>query len=78
MHMCHNPVIEVNGDKAKGEWYFDGPITHAPTNRALWMAGKYEDEYVKVQGEWKFNKLICKIYYRTPYDEGWVKTRMYG
>jgi len=77
-HMFHNPVIEVKGEKATGEWYFEVPATHAPTNRAVWMVGKYEEEYVKVSGEWKFKKILAEFYFYTPYDEGWVKTRMYG
>jgi len=78
MHMCHNPLIEVKGEKASGEWNVELPATHAPTNRALWIAVKWEFEYVKVGGEWKIKKLISKPYYFTPYDEGWVKTKMYG
>ncbi len=78
VHMFHNPIIEVKGEEATGKWYFDGPVTFAPTNKALWMAGEYQDEYMKVDGAWKFKTLICKLYYRTPYDEGWVKKRMYG
>lgn len=78
MHMCHNPVIKVNGEKANGEWYAELPATHAPTNRALWIAVKWEFEYVKVGGEWKIERLVSKPYYFTPYDEGWVKTKMYG
>ncbi len=77
MHMNHNPIIEVKGEKATGEWYFEVPVTHAPTNRAVWINGKYEEEYVKVGGEWKFKTVVGKIYYNTPYDEGWVKTKMY-
>lgn len=76
-HMFHNPIIEVKGEKATGEWYFEVPATHTEKNRALWLAGKYEEEYVKVDGEWKFKKVVGRIYYITPYDEGWVKTKMY-
>lgn len=80
VHMFHNPIIEVRGEKATGEWYFEVPATHAPPNRvarAAWMAGKYEEQYVKVGGEWKFKMIVAKVYYDTPYDEGWVKTKMY-
>jgi len=77
VHMYHNPVIEVKGDKATGEWYYKVPATHASTNRALWIVGKYEEEYTKVEGEWKFKAFASKSYFVTPYDEGWVKTRAY-
>jgi hypothetical protein len=39
MHMVHNPVIEVDGDTATGEWYYEAPTTDAASNRAQWMAG---------------------------------------
>ena len=77
MHMYHVPVIEVKGDKATGEWYFEVPVTHAEKNKALWIAGKYEDEYVKVNGVWKIKTLGVTIYYITPYEDGWVKTKMF-
>ena len=77
VHMYHNPVIEVKGGKATGEWYYKVPATHASTNRALWVVGKYEDEYVKVGGEWKFKTWVSKTCFATPYDEGWVKTKAY-
>ena len=73
MHMFHNPVIEVKGEKATGEWYFEVPATETEKNRAVWINGKYEEEYVKVGGEWKFKKVVGNIYYNVPYDEGWAK-----
>ncbi len=76
MHMLHNPIIEVKGNKATGQWYFEVPATDAGKNRAVWISGKYEEEYVKVNGKWKFKKVVGKIYFITPYDEGWVKIKM--
>jgi hypothetical protein len=76
MHMFHNPIIEVRGNEASGQWYFEVPATDATKNRAVWISGKYEEEYLKVNGTWKFRKVVGKIYFITPYDEGWVKTKM--
>ena len=76
-HTLHNPIIEVKGGKATGEWTFETSATHGSTNRALWIAGKYEVDYVKVDGEWKFKTFAGKFHYSTPYDEGWVKTKMH-
>lgn len=77
IHMCHNPIIDVSDEQAKGQWYMEAPATNAVTNRALWAASKYEIEYKKVRGIWKIKTFVSKIYYITPYDEGWTKTRMY-
>ncbi|MFN8626365.1 MAG: nuclear transport factor 2 family protein [Candidatus Binatia bacterium] len=75
MHMVHNPIIEVNGDRATGKWYYEAPTTDAATNKAQWMAGTYLEEYVRENGEWKFASIRTVWTYITPYDEGWAKNR---
>ena len=77
MHTFYNLYIDVKGDTATGEWYFLVPATNAKEKRAVWLAGEYEEEYVKVNGEWKFKKVIGKVHFITPHDEGWVKTPMF-
>jgi len=74
MHMVHDPIIEVKGDRATGTWYFEVPSTARAENRATWIAGTYEEEYLIEGGEWKFDFIKAKFNYVTPYDEGWVKT----
>ena len=51
-HNVMNPIIEVNGERAKASWYFLGPFTFRKGNRAYWLAARYEDDYIKVNGEW--------------------------
>jgi hypothetical protein len=75
MHMVHNPIIEVNGDKARGTWYYEAPTIDTGTGKAQWMAGTYEEEYVRENGQWKFSSISTKWKYITPYDEGWAKNR---
>lgn len=57
-HYAVMPVITVDGDKAKGEWLIyiliNDPVTG---NASRWIQGKYENEYVKVAGAWKFSVL---------------------
>ena len=73
MHMVHNPIIEVHGDRATGRWYYEAPTTDAASDRAQWMAGTYEEEYVRVDGRWKFASIKTKWKYISPYDQGWAK-----
>ena len=40
---------------------------------AYWFVGKYDNEYIKINNEWKLLKLHVCAYVRTPYDEGWLK-----
>jgi len=72
-HNAMNPVIEVMGDHAKGTWYLFCPYTSRANNRACWIAGRYEDDYIKVDGEWKFQHLRAIIRMHARYDEGWAK-----
>jgi len=56
-HNITNPIIEVDGDRAKGVWYIMGPWTYSENNEEKWLALRYDDDYVKVNGEWKYQHL---------------------
>ena len=56
-HNITNPVIEVNGERATGIWYIMGPWTLTENNKEIWMAARYDDDYVKIDGEWKYQHL---------------------
>ncbi len=73
MHMVHNPIIEVNGNEASGTWYYEAPTTDTSTGKAQWMAGTYNEKYVKQNGRWKFKAIQTVWKYISPYDEGWAK-----
>jgi len=78
IHQVMNPIIEVEGEQAKGQWYLFQPATLAEGNQAVWLAARYEEEYVKVGSEWKFKRLKVFPSFLTPYDQGWVKKRFVG
>jgi hypothetical protein len=73
-HNVMNPVIEVDGDQAKGAWYFMGPFTFRKGNRAVWLAAHYDDDYVKINGEWKFKHLRAIGRMSAPYETGWARS----
>ena len=73
VHNVMNPIIEVDGDSAHGSWYLFQACTEGC--QAKWVAGRYEDDYVKLNGQWYFTKLEIKFSYWTPYDQGWAKER---
>lgn len=75
VHMVHNPIIEVHGDRATGRWYYEAPTTDAATGRAQWMMGTYDEEYVRDGGRWKFAVIRTRWKYITPFDEGWARNR---
>jgi len=72
-HMVMNPIIEIEGNSAKGTWYFLGPFTFRKDNEAKWVAVRYVDDYVKVNGEWKYKHLRANIRMSAAYDTGWAK-----
>lgn len=77
LHMLINEDIKITGEtQAVGDWYFLVPTTHVPTNRALWVAGKYRNQYVKENGEWKISDMTCTFDFITGYDLGWLKEKM--
>ncbi len=77
-HMTMNPVIEVDGDRASGTWYFLGPFTFrgedgAP-NQDKWQAARYREDYARVGGEWKIAHLrVTGPAFSADYDKGWRK-----
>lgn len=77
-HQVLTPYIEVNGDKAKGAWYMFGPGTSATKDGevANWTQGTYNNEYLREKGVWKLSLLSFKYNFRSPYEDGWVKTPM--
>ena len=56
-HNIMNPRIEVDGDRATGVWYIMGPWTYYENNEEKWLALRYDDDYVKINGEWKYQHL---------------------
>lgn len=72
-HMVMNPIIAIDGATAKATWYFLGPFTFRKNNEAKWTAVRYDDDYVKVNGEWKFKHLRAHIRMHAPYETGWAK-----
>jgi ketosteroid isomerase-like protein len=75
IHQVMNPIIEVKGDQATGSWYLFQPATLAEGDQAVWLAARYEEEYVKLGGEWKFKHLKVFPSFLTPYEQGWVQKK---
>lgn len=65
-HQVFNEVIDIDGNRATGLWYF-----HCPTNfteaSSLGKAtsglamGRYQEEYVREGGVWKWRKIIALL-----------------
>lgn len=82
IHMTQNPIIEINkdGTRAKGVWFSHGSVSGMRKGKldCMWCLGKYDMEYVKEDGEWKFFKLAYNIAYMCPVDSNWVEEPITG
>ncbi|MGD0075490.1 MAG: nuclear transport factor 2 family protein [Candidatus Binataceae bacterium] len=67
----HCQVIEVNGDTATGFSYLEAkPVFKG---ESFLVAGRYDDEYVRENGKWKFKKMKFTPYFMVPLKEGWAQ-----
>ena len=80
--MLSTPVIEVgkDGKSARGMWHSFGCTASRDEKgvRACWQQGKYDNEFVKEHGKWKFRSIHWYINFRTPFEEGWAKKQITG
>ena len=73
MHQGHHPEIEVSGDTATGIWYLHDIFINLEEKTIYEGSALYEDDYVKVNGEWKYKHLRANIRMSADYDKGWAK-----
>lgn len=71
-HQVLNPVITLDGDRATARWYFFGPFTFYHNNQAKWLAARYQDDYVKIDGAWKIKHLRARLRMSTDYEKSWA------
>ncbi len=74
IHHVINPAIQVDGDQATGCWYLWQPCVVAEGNQAVWMAGRYDDQYRREEGGWRFSHVKIELRMLSPYEDGWAKT----
>ena len=84
LHFMINPVVEVSddGQSAKGSFYLLELATmSAPDGGepdAVIMTGKYSDDFVKEDGEWRFKRIEINFDQVSNLDQGWVKQQFRG
>jgi ketosteroid isomerase-like protein len=54
-HFTGQPVISVDGDRAKGHWMFYRFVPGPSPVR--WIQGRYDCEYIREKDQWKFRRL---------------------
>jgi hypothetical protein len=60
-HMLVQPVVTVDGDRAQGYWimnrFFYHDFAEPDGPKLKWLEGRYDCEYVREGGKWKFSLL---------------------
>jgi hypothetical protein len=74
VHQVSNPLIEIDGDTATGQWFLWQPMVLG--DQALWLSAVYDDKYVRQDGKWVYQSLKLNIRMLTPFEEGPAKTRI--
>lgn len=72
VHQVSNPLIEIDGDTATGQWFLWQPMVLK--EQALWLSAVYDDNYVRVDGKWLYQHLKLNIRMLTPFEDGPAKT----
>jgi hypothetical protein len=69
-HHAINPIIEVDGDAATGDWRLIMLYTAYRANRSLQyrrIIGWYRERYARIVGRWHFQHLYCQVEEHAPY-----------
>jgi len=74
-------VVSTSGQRARAQWDILNAsamqATPYPGDQtkltALWICGRYDNEFIKVGGKWKLLKLHLVTYFKSPFEEGWLK-----
>ncbi|HWR70699.1 MAG TPA: nuclear transport factor 2 family protein [Dehalococcoidia bacterium] len=74
MHQGHHPEITITGETtAVGKWALEDYIITLK-NRGIQCAAFYQDEYVKVDGQWKIKSTGYDLVYREMWDRNETKS----
>jgi hypothetical protein len=74
LHLAANPIVELDGDRAEGAWHVLVPST-ASDGSAVWLAGTYDDAFVRTEEGWRFARVTFHEAFLAPYDVGWGSTK---
>lgn len=66
-HMVTNPVIDVDGDEATGNWKFVMMYT-ATDGAFIRIIGHYNEQYTRHESEWHFRSLFAHVDERGAYS----------
>lgn len=75
-HRVMNDVIDIDGERANALWYLDCPVVFRPGNAlgiegSAMIAGRYQEEYVRDAGTWKWRRITALLDTVKAFAENW-------
>lgn len=67
----HNHMVQVQGDTGTGLSYLEAKSVSK--GESYLVAARYDDEYVRQNGQWKFKSMNLTPYFTVPLREGWAQ-----
>jgi len=76
-HQVFNELIQIDGDKATGRWYVHCPVNFTEASPVGKVApglvmGRYEEEYVRENGVWKWRRITALLDVVAPGETPWA------
>lgn len=65
----HQHEVSVDGDAGTGQSYLDGRPVHG--GKSFYVVGRFDDTYVRVDGQWLFKKVVLTVHYMVEAAEHW-------
>ena len=77
VHFFLQPTIKISkdGKTATGKWYLWQACTFKG-GAGVWISGLEYDKYRKVNGKWLMSEMRLKLFFMTPYEQGWHKIKI--
>jgi hypothetical protein len=72
-HLALNPVIEVKGDEATGDWHLVAQQIF--NGEATWTAGRYHNQYARTPKGWRIKHMKYVPWMWTRHLRGWALER---
>ena len=82
LHYMMSPIITVaeDGLSARGDiLLWEETQQYHPVSgelEAVWCAGRYDNEFRKIDGAWKISRIALEFEVLCSYEEGWGKQRV--
>jgi hypothetical protein len=76
IHNVMNPIIDIEGDAATGDWHAIIPATDAQ-GQALWTFGIYKEHYVRTPEGWRISSMLFEPAVNAPYEQGWAAMQFF-